>query len=627
MSTPFSIPDTDTLDFQQALRLLKQKRDVFCSTMRPLHDTEIVRLTAQGNVAQDWTTIRVSVAFIPDHIRNNRFFGACYLGRFTGTLTDAGDSLAMPSGIVDSVLIDSVIGDECCIFNVKALSNYFVGEHSVLLTIGTLSCSPSSTFGNGREIVIGVETGGREVLSFAEMTLGIAEAVATQRREIGAYRDFITAYCEKVRIGYGVVESGCRISNCAKIVDTFFGTGAICDNATLLQNSTILCSPEEPVRIADGAYIRNSCIQWGCLVDSMAIVDDSILTEYSHVERHGKVTHSIIGPNTGIAEGEVTASLVGPFVGFHHQALLIGALWPEGKGNVAYGANVGSNHTSKAPDQEIYCGEGLFFGLGVNVKFPSDFTCAPYSIIATGVTTLPQCVRFPFSLINAPSCRFDAVPPAYNELFPGWVLSDNLYMVLRSEDKFRKRNKAQRAVFDFKVFRPEIIDLMVDARKLLRNMSGNREYYLDSDIPGVGKNFVTEMSLRKGIDAYSLHIERYCLTGLMEQLKPLMPANTSDIQTAIWTNASTNGRWEHQRQLGIIEKYHEHSLRDNLMRLAEISDICTQSIRAAKENDDIRGRAVMSGYDAVHGAAGEDEFVKYTAAGNSLLQQEIREML
>jgi hypothetical protein len=80
--------------------------------------------------------------------------------------------------------------------------------------------------------------------------------------------------------------------------------------------------------------------------------------------------------------------------------MLIAALWPEGKGNIAAGANVGSNHTSRAPDQEFWPGEGLYVGLGVNIKYPADFTQAPYTIIATGVSTLPQKVAFPFSLIN-----------------------------------------------------------------------------------------------------------------------------------------------------------------------------------------------------------------------------------
>ena len=95
----------------------------------------------------------------------------------------------------------------------------------------------------------------------------------------------------------------------------------------------------------------------------MAIVENSLLIEHSCVERHAKVVRSIIGPNTSIAEGEVTSCLVGPFVGFHHQALLIGALWPEGKGNIGYGAECGFKPYGQAPDQEIRCGEGAFFGL------------------------------------------------------------------------------------------------------------------------------------------------------------------------------------------------------------------------------------------------------------------------
>lgn len=96
--------------------------------------------------------------------------------------------------------------------------------------------------------------------------------------------------------------------------------------------------------------------------------------------------------NVLFSQGEVTASLIGPFVGFHHQALLIACFWPAGRGNVGYGANVGSNHTGKAPDQENWPGEGTFFGLASNIKYPFNLVDAPYSLIATGVSCLPQAI-------------------------------------------------------------------------------------------------------------------------------------------------------------------------------------------------------------------------------------------
>ena len=71
---------------------------------------------------------------------------------------------------------------------------------------------------------------------------------------------------------------------------------------------------------------------------------------------------SVLGSFTTVAEGEVSSSLVGPFVGFSHQSLLVAAFWPAGRGNIGYGANVGSNHTGKRNDQELWAGEGVFYG-------------------------------------------------------------------------------------------------------------------------------------------------------------------------------------------------------------------------------------------------------------------------
>src|SRR5262249_6641289 len=157
--------------------------------------------------------------------------------------------------------------------------------------------------------------------------------------------------------------------------------------ATAVSDSTILSSQAERAQILSGSCLTSSLVQWGSETATFAVIDRSVLTEHSQVRRHGQISKSILGPNTAVAGGEVTSSLAGPFVSLHHQALLIATVWPSGKGNVSAGARVGANHTSRAPDQECWPGEGMFFGLGVNVKFPADFRAAPYIVIAAGVTT------------------------------------------------------------------------------------------------------------------------------------------------------------------------------------------------------------------------------------------------
>ena len=378
------------------LKRPKGRSRLFGDAVRSLTADEIGSLESRGNRSPDWSRILVAEGFTPACIAGSAFIGDCVLGEIKGGAVRLGPELSLPSGIYNSTVADSEIGNECLVSGVGVLSNYLLGDRCAVFDTGALVASCQCVFGNGREIAIGIETGGREVLSYAEITIPVAAAVATRRGDAvfqEAYRQFVKSYVEACSAPFGVVEPGGVVRHASRVEDAYVGECAVIDGAALVSNCTLLGASGEETSVSGGAYVRNACLQYGCEVASMAIVDESVLTEHSHVERHGKVTQSIIGPNTGIAEGEVTSSLVGPFVGFHHQAMLIAAVWPEGKGNVAYGANIGSNHTSKAPDQEIWCGEGFFFGLGVNIKCPSNFTKAPYSLVATAVDTALGCGR------------------------------------------------------------------------------------------------------------------------------------------------------------------------------------------------------------------------------------------
>jgi NDP-sugar pyrophosphorylase family protein len=619
--------------FVASLRELKgaQGRSrLYGDRVRPLAAEEIAALEARGNHSADWSRILVAGRFAPAFIANSTFVGNCVLGACGGEDILVGKGVSLPGGIYNSTIVDSEIGDGCLVSGVAVLSNYVLRERSVVFDAGAVTASRECVFGNGREIAIGIETGGREVLSYAEITIPVAAAVATRRSDrefLEAYKEFVKSYIDSCGAPFGVIERGGVIRHTPKVEDVYVGEGAMIDGATLVQNCTMLATPEERTGISCGAYVRNSCLQYGCDVTSLAIVDDSVLTEHSHVERHGKVTQSIIGPNTGIAEGEVTASLIGPFVGFHHQAMLIAAVWPEGKGNVAYGANVGSNHTSKAPDQEIWCGEGFFFGLGVNVKFPSDLTGAPYSLIATAVDTLPQKVEFPFCLINKPARAVDGIPLAYNEIFPAWVLSDNLYSVLRNEGKYKKRNKAKRTQFVFDVFRRDIIEMMVASRDRLKRAPKPKEFYTDGDIPGLGKNFMAEASRSKGIEIYSLYIEYFALQGLVARVKDVVGRQERGRIASVYSDVTQDPDWEYRRGLLRSEGYDGRTLKENLGRLAEIYDRMARDTQMSKERDDIRGKRIITDYAETNTQAPNDGFVRETWEKSARVKAELDSLI
>ena len=602
--------------FLQATKALKQNAKDSClfgNRVRPLTPEEKSVLISNSNRSTNWDQILVSAKFNPENIAGNMFIGHCVLGRFTGTDIQVDTSTHLPSGIYNSTIINSEIGDNCLVHGVGLLSNYVIQENVIVFQTDALIASQICSFGNGLSIPVGIEAGGREIQGYAEMILPVAEVLLSVNASDSAadYTKFMDRYLEDCTLSCGVAREGSIVRNTTKVADTYIGKGVVIDGAILVQNCTLLgTSRTDVTEISHGAYVKDSCMQCGSFVTSMAVVQNSILTEQVTVEKQAKVFNSIIGPHSSIAEGEVTSCLTGPVTGFHHQALLIGAIWPGGKGTVAYGANVGSNHTYRAPDQELWCGEGVFFGLGVNIKYPANLIDAPYSIFATGVDTLPQKLTYPFSLINKPLKHWPDLPPAYNEIFPGWVVSDSLYTIKRKEIQFQQLGGTTRHEITAAVFRPDIMDKIITARNQLAGVKECKSVYTDKDVPGIGKNLLTESNRLKGIDIYNQMIEYYCLNGLSDHILGTGTQKRLKINKKVFETGSSDPLWEHQRKLCLNEEFNKRTITENLQRLIEILEKMARAVEDSKRKDDTRGNRVTPDYDCVHTPAHNDTVVK-----------------
>ena len=486
--------------------------------VRPISKTEISRLESQGNRCLDWSNVFVEPVFTTHFIHNNYFSGRVFLGNYSGKKVQLYDNYYHPNGIYNSNINDVFIDSNCLVKDNKQINRYYISQDVIVVGNDIIFAEKNTNFGNGIIISVGSEVGGRDIPLYAEQDINYIGELITGPKEENIYKKYfalVNDYANSVTSSFGIISAGAKVLNNRKILNSYIGYDALVENTTKVSNSTILSEAEEITHLSDGVILENTICQWGVKVESMALVQNSLLCEYSGVERHGKVQSSIIGPNTVVGEGEVTASLLGPFIGFHHQSMLIGSLWIEGRGNVGYGANVGSNHTSKLPDQELFAGEGVFYGLGCNIKFPADYRKAAYSIIATGVTTLPQKIEFPFSLISHPFAVHPDLPPAYNEIIPGWVLSDNSYAVFRNEAKYLSRNKAKRLLNDFRILRPEIIKMIINAYEILTTVN-KKKVYTHYEIPQLGKNFMTEANRAKGVEAYRIFLEFYTLSELQK---------------------------------------------------------------------------------------------------------------
>ncbi len=541
-----------------------------------LTDSQIELLEDNGNSSENWSGVRVFRNAELDSVLN------CV---FRGEVRIAMTPAEIEGNRVDPILTNCCLEDVevlpgCRIVSTSLLRNLSIGESVVIENCGRIIYEQGSMCGNGTGLELGVETGERNVPSSPCLCRGLAAVLSggTDRNDnLTVYRTFLDGFLSELKSRKsGIIGKACNIQDTPVLENCFIGSWVSILNACAVRNSTVLGGELNPASVLDGALVRDSILKWGSRVDSMAIVEKSVVGEASVVEKHGKLTLSFLGPNSVLAEGEITASLVGPFTSSHHQSLLIAARWPEGRGNIGYGANVGSNHTSRLPDQEIRPGEGMFFGLGCSVKFPADYSPAPYSIIATGVTTLPQRVEFPFSLICEPFSSIDGIPPAFNQIIPGWVLSDNLFAVQRNEEKYRSRNRALHWKPGGKIIREETVRMMMSSLRKL-DVQSVKEVYTESDISGLGKNYLTEAHRLKAIETYRFHVRFFTLECLSSSPEKLSVFQKDYLE----------------REFPGVSGAELHEI------VSDMRDVIAESIRMSREKDYSRGCRIIGDYSDV----------------------------
>ncbi len=572
---------------------------------RPLTSDEITLLEENGNSAEKWADITVSSDFTPDVIHNSRFIGTCHIGALWKTRNLAHNRKVHSRGIYNSTIAHSILLDSVAVFDSYIAGRGLIEDGVLPFGIGT-ACNP------------GLESGGRQLRLFPEINRDFAMHFCEHPGDITLRErcnQIVTEYEEKIgTYTLSIIDEDVMIEKCPRLCDVYVGPGSRLSGALDISACTILSTKDSPTTVGPGVICRSSLIQEGSIIDSGAYVETSGILQFCHIDRHATISESLVGPEMTCSEGEITASFVGPFVGFHHQALLISAFWPDGKGNVGYGANIGSNHTSRKADQEIWPGEGMFFGLGCSVKFPAHFRNAPYSIIATGVVTMPQRMEFPFSCIVSSEQNGGEIPAGYNRILPAWCIYSNMYMCVRGSYKLVDRS---RLVWDddfLSVFREAVIRKVFSVQRKLRlyfdqhppSDAITNTIITDSDIPELGKNYVYVKDVERGLEWYEFLLRYYCLEKVFHFLsgKNKKYSKGMDIRNLV----EFQGKSFLQNIYPAVFGFNQ-----TLSELGEIyNDILTtmdELTMKSMDKDTMRGSQIIDDYSLTHPAVEEDPVI------------------
>jgi len=441
---------------------------------RSLTSDEIQILTDLGNRASDWTQLRVTDPFDPASIRQNEFFGLVRMGRTSnGGLTHQG--MTLPTGITYSRIVSCDLGHDVAIHNVSYLGHTRVGDQVILFKCGEIRTTPNAKFGQSqiktgesadgfRRIHVMNEAGTRGIGLFEGMLPADAMLWARYRdhKDLMTRLELMTCDLGEARYGvYSEIHSQCVIKHTGQIINVRLGPCTDVINADCLEEVTIGSTEQEPVTIADSVTLRHGQAGPGCRLTQGVRAESFSLGAYVTLENGVRLKHTVVGDNSTIACGEVLHSLIFPVHQQKHNTSFLTASCLMGQSNMAAGATVGSNHNSRANDNEVRAGRGFWPGLCSSIKHPSCF--ASFVLLAKSDFPHELNITLPFSLVINDSAKNQLqVMPAY------WWLY-NMYALARHAAKFRARDLRQRPqqVIEYQILAPDTISEIQQARAAL----------------------------------------------------------------------------------------------------------------------------------------------------------------
>jgi hypothetical protein len=195
-----------------------------------------------------------------------------------------------------------------------------------------------------------------------------------------------------------------------------------------------------------------------------------------------------------------------------------------------------------------------------------------------------------------------------NRIRPAWMLYENIYAVRRNEAKFRSRNRAKRARFEFGVFREDIVALMRETIRALGAPARIQQVYAERDIPGLGKCVLTESDRIRAVDAYRFYVRHASLLALKLRVCEARARRESTAEL-LQTPDLGNAAWEFHRRV-LAEDFAIVRVEVGLALLAdsafEIAKVCERT----RGKDDARGARIIDDYAEVHPSADQDLVVK-----------------
>ena len=478
---------------------------------RPLAPEEIYRLKAQMCTAADWSRIEVAEDFSTEHVSHTRFSGRIRIGSFKKEFILAG-GMKKHSGLYHATLHNVTVGDDCCIENVKNyIANYEIGRGTFIENVDIILTDGESSFGNGVEVSVLNETGGREVMIYDRLSAQQAYIMALYRHRPGlvsALRELIGDYVKSVTSSTGRIGSDVMIADAGYVKNVRIGDCCKIEGTARLKNGSINSNPDAPVHVGVGVIGDDFIISSGSSVEDGVTFSRCFIGQACRLGHTYSASDSLFFSNCQGENGEACAIFAGPFTVTHHKStLLIAGMFSFM--NAGSGSNQ-SNHMYKlGPIHQGIMERGAKTSSDSYLLWPARI--GAFSLVMGRHVSHPDTSNLPFSyLIEQQGTSY---------IFPGVNLKS--VGTIRDAKKWPKRDGRtdpdRLDCVNYNLLSPFTIQKMFNAVRILRKiMSASGDM---SDVYSYMGAKIRNSSLKKGLRYYNMAINKFLGNSIIKRLE------------------------------------------------------------------------------------------------------------
>jgi len=503
---------------------------------RPLKDEEIKQLESQHCICDDWSNVRVAEGFNPARVKVAHFCGKVRLGAFEKQISFCG-GVTKPAGINNATIHNCTIGSDVYIGQIRNyIANYVIEDDVVIDNVDMVLIEGESSFGNGTEVEVINEAGGREIPIYDRLSSQTAYLIACYRHRpkiVEKLQNMIADYTRSVTSSEGLIGKGARITNCRIIKNVRIGAEAVIEGANKLENGSINSSPDDPVYIGPGVFAENFIACSGSKITDGVIIDKCFVGQGTVLGKQYSAENSVFFANCGGFHGEACAVFAGPYTVTHHKStLLIAGLFSFL--NAGSGTNQ-SNHMYKlGPVHQGVVERGSKTASDSYILWPAKV--GAFTVVMGRHYRNSDTSDLPFSYLIEHEDE-SILAPAVNLRSVGTV---------RDARKWPKRDRRKDPdkldLINFKLLSPYTIQKMLNGKNLLADIketSGpTSEHFVYHSVK------ITKRSLERGIQLYDIGITKFLGNCLIAHIQPADLENIDQLRDLLKPQTDTGpGRW------------------------------------------------------------------------------------